>query len=242
MDLFQSPRIVKIKSMPNQKAFTYLDKFTPIHTPKISGQAPRATSLAETRKISKNMNYSIQNTSKQIRKIYTPANTKFPNQKEYFEKKINELEVEKNIYKYEYLKLFEFVTKRMKMDMKTKEEFRDILKSNKNIEGIGEIQSFLAKKDNEDVNSDSPFELDSNKISNIATARFQSFNELQMNELLNSCSEVIALENFNNCDDDNLKFNAGDRIKIIRKINDKWWLGCHNSVIGKFPAHLVLID
>jgi hypothetical protein len=78
------------------------------------------------------------------------------------------------------------------------------------------------------------------------TAAFKSFSgyiEIQPSSTsANYYSEALALYNFKPQRADDLSFNAGDRIMIVEKREDGWWLGKLGDKVGVFPQNYVLLD
>ncbi len=54
--------------------------------------------------------------------------------------------------------------------------------------------------------------------------------------------EVIVIEDFSEEDGEYLKLKAGERIKVLKKINEFWSFGASGLRIGKFPIKCVLND
>ena len=59
---------------------------------------------------------------------------------------------------------------------------------------------------------------------------------------MHPCAEVIILEDFQGTSEGFLRVRAGDRVKILNRLDDNWWLGSLGSAVGKFPVKSVLID
>lgn len=180
--------------------------------------------------ISRNMVVNFVNESNyQEFKILKSENTELKNlineyinkatvQKEEYEKRVLELENEKDLYKEQCLKLLRCLCKNGELSSKFKKE----------LEGV--------------IDFDDVFDEEKNENNDVLTARFRSLNELQMQDVLNPVIEVIALEGFNCGQEGFLKVSPGDRIEVLEKISCDWWLGRLNSEIGKFPVNSILND
>ena len=80
----------------------------------------------------------------------------------------------------------------------------------------------------------------------IGTAAFKTFSdyiEIQpSNSSANYYPEALALYNFKPQRAEDLSFTAGDRIMIIERREDGWWLGKLGDKVGVFPQNYVLLD
>lgn len=79
----------------------------------------------------------------------------------------------------------------------------------------------------------------------IGTGRFQNVESQYFPENIitpNSHYNVIALYDYNPGLSDHLEFAVGDRITVLRQLEDGWWHGELNGITGKFPSNYVLMD
>lgn len=78
------------------------------------------------------------------------------------------------------------------------------------------------------------------------TAAFKTFSDYieipPSNSSANYYPEALALYNFKPQRAEDLNFTAGDRIMIIERREDGWWLGKLGDKVGVFPQNYVLLD
>ena len=166
--------------------------------------------------------------------------TQLLEQKEEFKKQIEAVESQKNAYRDEYLRVIKFLNSNLEGNSNIRESLKSI-GSVKTFEGDGEVKESLLELF-QMPSIENPFDFGCEEKGDIMTARFKSLSESQIEEMLNSHSEVIALEDFDRNSEEYLKIATGDRIKVLEKIDNEWWLGKINNTIGRFPVNLVLHD
>ncbi|CAG9326052.1 unnamed protein product [Blepharisma stoltei] len=72
----------------------------------------------------------------------------------------------------------------------------------------------------------------------VAARSSESEQELENSPLM----EVIALYDFYAGGHEHLEFKAGDRISVLAKLDEDWWIGTNGGKTGKFPSSYVLLD
>ena len=160
-------------------------------------------------------------------------------QKKEFENQIKALQIENNAYKEELIRLAEFVTSHNEANFNFKLEVCNLLKT-KQLENDFSIKNIIQSVENM-KGFDKNFDFcDDNRKADELTGRFQSLNEADIANLISPYPEVIALEDIKN--EGFLQVQAGDRVQIVSKPNEIWWIGKHNSKTGKIPVKSVLID
>jgi SH3 domain len=175
-----------------------------------------------------------------LKQSLASANTQIITQKDLYEKKIQALEAEKNIYRNEYISLISFFFDNPELNSTLSQDLVEYLKTKHSKNDLD--FSFLINKAEDASKFSNPFDLNSGRTSEKMTARFSSLNEIQMYEILDPICEAIALEDFYEQNEGFLQLKAGDRVQVIQKLNEQWWIGRINSFVGKFPVKSIIVD
>lgn len=168
------------------------------------------------------------------------ATTQISNLKEAYEKKINSLQDEKTHYKTEFFNLVHLIATNSDVNIKFRNDIFNTLKINE-VSESQDISKFIENYESK-MSLVNPFEILSSHKSEELTGRFRSLTESQIKEMTVAVGEGIMLENFHEPGEEFLKLQAGDRVQVLRKLDDRWWLGVFNSKTGKFPSRAVLLD
>ncbi|OMJ71995.1 hypothetical protein SteCoe_29671 [Stentor coeruleus] len=241
-----------IESKKNQKANTIgMQKSSKIFKAKID---PQIEAISRTKKalgsrktivnvINESQLQEIRNLKSEISILkgsLNTASTQIVNLKESYEKKIQDLQDESNHYKKEFFRLVDLIVASNEVSNKFREEIYEFLKAKNMYKGL-ELPKIL--DDNIRIVGElSPFEIVAAYKSEEPTARFHSLTEAQIKESMTPINEGIILETFSEPNEEYLELKAGDRVQVIKKIDDDWWIGMHNKKVGKFPAKAVLLD
>lgn len=241
-----------IESKKNQKANTVaMQKSSKIFKAKIDHQIeaisrPRKTSgsrNAIVNIVNESQIQEIRNLKSEISILkgsLNTASTQISNLKESYEKKIKDLQDESNHYKREFFRLIDLIVASSEVSNQFRKELCEFLKA-KNIYKGFELSKIF--DDNKRSSGEpNPFEVLAAHKSEEPTARFQSLSEAQLREFIIPVNEGIILESFSEPNEEYLELKAGDRVQVIKKIDDDWWIGMHNTRVGKFPAKAVLLD
>ncbi|OMJ68211.1 hypothetical protein SteCoe_34413 [Stentor coeruleus] len=175
-----------------------------------------------------------------LKNALNSATTQISNLKESYEKKINSLQEEKKHYKTEFFHLVHLIATSSDVNTKFRNDIFNSLKINETSESQ-DISKFIENYEDK-MSLVNPFEILSSHKSGELTARFKSLTESQLKELMVSVGEGIILENFYEPGEEFLNLQAGDRVQVLRKLDEKWWLGICNEKTGKFPSRAVLLD
>lgn len=167
--------------------------------------------------------------------------------------KVDRLNLEKELYKYEYAKIVAFFTDfLLQFDLnltQTKQVAEKLKEKEKELEIDFQSQIKLIEKTKAQLKSfaesENSFLTKFKQDSLRSTAHFQNLTDEEVlsseRQKTKSENQAIALRNYSG-GSNNISFVAGDRIQILENLNDGYLIGKVRNKKGKFPESYVIID
>jgi len=245
------PKDAYDKATPNAKV--RIKRYSKFNTPRknISGFNNRLELEEEIKKLEEHFNKEMQTMKDEITRLNNYIDY-LRNSNKSKETTLEELSLEKDVLKDEYLEIVCFLTDIiLKLDINSAHSKTIVEKLQ---EKEVQLQMSLSKalhslnepKSDFNLPEMNPFNL-SRSSSLPSTGRFQQLEECYVPSITDPpfqrpTIEAIALYDYKPQTKNHLEFLAGERIVVLHQTDNGWWIGKCRDKVGSFPKSYVMMD